>query len=212
MPIYATENVERGNSRLISYEDFSISEELYGPEALEGIEMGITEGGFFVDELIAETVSILNKKGYKTAFSCSGHLYKNDEPIKVPQSKEILKIVPDRIKHLTPENGFFKCGEDDDNLYFYYKGVCSTPQLFFERGIEIPSVPEGFVKKEEDDNFGISIFAKPVKCIIENNEYRYLTREEASNYLRKMNHNLLEWANQLTNINVDTSNKTPGTK
>ena len=44
----------------ISYDDYEISKDP-------------VENGFEVDDLIAPAVSILNKKGYRTAFCCSGH-------------------------------------------------------------------------------------------------------------------------------------------
>jgi len=38
------------------------------------IEMTSSGNSFEVDDLIAPAISILNKKGYRTAFCCSGHV------------------------------------------------------------------------------------------------------------------------------------------
>ena len=39
-----------------------------------GISKDPVENGFEVDDLVAPAISILNKKGYRTAFCCSGHV------------------------------------------------------------------------------------------------------------------------------------------
>lgn len=63
----------------ISYDDYEISKDPF-------------ENGFEVDDLIAPAISILNKKGYRTAFCCSGH------PDRCP--------FVDYIKQIIRKNGF----------------------------------------------------------------------------------------------------------
>lgn len=54
-----------------------------------------------LDELIAPVIIVLNKKGYMTRFSCSGHWYKYSTPYIVFEDEEHL---PDSLpKHFTLE-------------------------------------------------------------------------------------------------------------
>lgn len=92
---------------------------------------------FEVDELLALPIAELNKKGYLTSFSCSGHpffrclLYKNDEE--------------DQPANLTP---FFY---DKDNHLYYYASKCSCPQSYiaFQRDYKFEKLPEGWFWDEK---------------------------------------------------------------
>jgi len=47
-----------------------------------------------VDLYLAKTVSLLNKKGYKTSFCCSGHTYEKHSKVLDPRISDFVEIGP----------------------------------------------------------------------------------------------------------------------
>ena len=88
----------------------------------------LNEEYFEVDDMIALPIQALNSKGYRTLFSCSGHLFKALYEISV---------------------------ELDDRIVKGHYEARSIPELScyitFDRGIHLPLIPKGFIGKTEND-------------------------------------------------------------
>lgn len=70
---------------------------------------------FDVDDAIAEAIQILNRKGYYTLFSCSGHTDDQHYPGHAyVQFDQVM--IPEEI----PEGWYY---EDDVNLYYQYTSM-----------------------------------------------------------------------------------------
>ena len=76
---------------------------------------------FETDELFAPIISILNKKGYKTKFCCSGHIKPESDIIYCPTYTKIHK------------------NYDIDSY------------IVFEEDIKLPSIPDGYKYDEKTD-------------------------------------------------------------
>ena len=74
------------------------------------------EHGVQIDDLIAQTIQILNLKGYKTAWSCSGHVEKDFNSAYI--LFEFGEITPEEL----PAGWFW---EEDGNMQYQY--VSCTP-------------------------------------------------------------------------------------
>jgi len=132
-----------------------------------------TDDYFEVDDLIALTISILNKKGYTTTFCCSGHPFINlseafadnsDALNGIPGMQEILENTNPEFKHKYV--GKFTMSD----VYCY---------IAFAEPVHFDALPDGFVLDKDDKCLTKDFSQKPGKwaCIneiVENMKQLYL--------------------------------------
>ena len=193
--VYCDVNDEKSNQKFISFDDYSVSERVYSYDEAIKLQEVFSDQGFFVDESIAQAISELNRKGYITKYCCSGHLFKDRQPIRVEEKKEILELLPKRKEHLIPKKGYIEISEDDEKYTFLYNGACSMAYVAFAEGVEIDSIPEGFYLDSEESAYVIR--AEVECCTDEGSGPRFISDDEAREGLRQISRNLQEWANTL---------------
>jgi hypothetical protein len=90
---------------------------------------------FDVDEQIAETISILNKKGYRTVYSCAGH---NDHSCyKATAFIDLLEKAK--------EDPNYHVGEIREKDFDYYRdNEISSTYIKFDNHYDFDYLPEGF--------------------------------------------------------------------
>lgn len=147
---------------------------------------------FNVDDLIADAVSILNKKGYKTLFSCEGH----DKSYQCYRyTYDISKL--DEIKN-DSDCTIGKIREKDFDFYVDVK--ISSTYIKFKGHYNFPCLPEGFSYEsdlEGDDEHSGDLIEKIVH-FYENGNKR--NGKDIYNDIKNANDNLLSWAKKLPNL------------
>lgn len=98
------------------------------------------EDFFEVDELIAPTIAILNKKNYKTAFCCSGHIFKSLVGLTVTAG---FKGEIEGIK--------IDSNEGDDDIEIDMVQDISDVYICFEKIHDFESLPSGFYYDDYDE-------------------------------------------------------------
>lgn len=164
-----------------------------------------------VDKDIAETIAILNKKGYKTKASCSGH--PKIELTLLLNKREKLKnyFYPIEVEYI----------KELDKVLFYSLVEKVDTYIMFEEVYHFDVLPKGF--KYEHQKIENNIVYKNDKKIgilksesIENKEnctirkYTKVLNKEKKLYdyktmctkLKKTNEELLKWAKELKSLNV----------
>lgn len=142
---------------------------------------------FVCDKLIAPVVALLNKKGYKTFASCSGH-YKI----------EFYEYLNEDIKNLDEYQKY-----DDviikkvgDNSFDYWLEVSKTENyILFAKEYKFDTLPEGF-KVEYGPRTHIW---SEISFYDENDDHR--KRSDIQNEIEDKCNRLKEWAECLPNIN-----------
>ena len=134
---------------------------------------------FEVDEEIANTIMILNKKGYQTSNCCAGH---SQAPIiEIQISKEDIPLY-DKTEAYSIE---FK-----DNKY-YAKGplLGSTIYIGFKANYQFKSIPTDFVYRDQQLSYYFLYYKK--------NEM--VDQDKLCSDITKHNNILLKWAEELPN-------------
>lgn len=157
---------------------------------------------FDVDEQIAETISILNKKGYKTIYSCAGHNYKSC--YKATAFIELLEK--------TKEDPNYHIGQIRDKDFDYYRDAeVSSTYIKFDKHYDFDCLPEGFnyetayefkerlshiepVDSDEEIVYG-DIIEKTI-FYLENNKRK--SDEIINKEIANANKTLLYWAKKLS--------------
>lgn len=140
----------------------------------------IVDNVFEVDELIADTISNLNKKGYHTLYSCSGH-------VKDPRLYEkypIEKIDTMNDSYLVDENKFVLVPYSYTEIYIY-----------FDSNYSFINLPEGF---------SLDILDSKSYIYLDIDYYDNGIKKDQNNIQKEINKNnqkLLEWSNNLINLN-----------
>lgn len=135
------------------------------------------EGRFDVDFMIAKTIQLLNRKGYFTEFSCSGHA-KKDDYVEVEDLDG--NIIPD--------------------LYVtdYYNEI----YISFRKGTILPTLPDGFHLESSENRESIYCYIDCDEDI--KNDDGIKGKRERLKILRKLikkNYELFMWAKSLPNLN-----------
>ncbi len=95
------------------------------------------EGDYFeVDENIALVISMLNKKGYKTTFCCSGHAFAGITEFYADSKESFECLIFSDLQDIRYEDGRYKAIDRGNAKYCY---------IGFEEDYPFPEFPEGFV-------------------------------------------------------------------
>lgn len=163
---------------------------------LENFEVTDKVEGFIeCDWEIADAIALLNKKGYKTLYSCAGHnkngslMRTNWEPIENYQTW-IKEYGEDKSCHLV----------EVDDKYFYYKDEehGTYTYVLFDKKYDFENAPLGFEIEEFDGKTNVGkncyFFADSKKGI--RRKDKDIDKELLDNQK-----NLYEWAKSLKYIN-----------
>jgi hypothetical protein len=127
---------------------------------------------FEVDDLIALTISLLNKKGYYTKFCCSGHPF-----IQLSEAfgneKDGFKIIggmKEILENTNPEYAYKYVG--------HYELDTNSMYISFAQPVIFDSIPSGF-RLENDDCLSKKFSSQPaswecIEKIVENMKQLYL--------------------------------------
>ena len=104
-------------------------------DILNDCEDGREDDYFEVDENIALVISMLNKKGYRTTFCCSGHAFANINEFRADNKEDFDCLIFFDLQDIRYENGRYKALDKDNAKYCY---------IVFEKDYTFPKLPEGF--------------------------------------------------------------------
>lgn len=142
---------------------------------------------FEVDEDIAETISILNKKGYYTKACCSGH-------IKDPRIYELYK----NVKKLNKSDKKIGCiiNQDKNNYDVLIPYTSTSIYIMFNKKYDFSTLPKGFYKKENN------IIEKVIEYYDKDNK---VDCNIINNMIKECNEDLCNWAKSLPDINKNNN-------
>lgn len=146
-----------------------------------------------VDDEIAETISVLNKKGYRTEYCCGGHINKYEY-----YSMICDKSFMDEEKLKKDFIEYYISDISNERFRIVYPKPLSSIYIKFIKDYKFENLPLGFEK--------VSAFDKEKFDIIEHiiNYYQNSVvrdNKDVYNEIIKYNKLLLEWANNLPDIN-----------
>lgn len=104
-------------------------------DILQYCEDGREKEYFEVDENIALIISMLNKKGYRTTFCCSGHAFASINEFRADNKDDFDCLIFFDLQDIRYENGRYKAFDKDNAKYCY---------IAFEKDYSFSGLPEGF--------------------------------------------------------------------
>ncbi|MBO5183152.1 MAG: hypothetical protein J6B64_02015 [Bacilli bacterium] len=152
---------------------------------------------FEVDDEIAEAIVILNKKGYKTKYSCAGH---NKSGWLYPTQEEPFEFCEEWLKQYNDDVSTKYLG--NDNKFFYHKDEITATYTYvsFEKKYNFEKLPEGFEIDEENKYFAIGKFCYFYKSNNTKHKSNKKSDFEIKEELMKTQQELLNWAKTLKSI------------
>lgn len=137
---------------------------------------------FEVDELIAETISILNKKGYHTLYCCSGH-------VKDPRLYEKYHMHKDELNGI---HNYHIINEEDDYVDVLIPYQDTVVYIMFDKKYDF-DLPKSFRWIDDKTIYSYKI------SYYENNKKR--NGNDIQKEIENVNNELLSWASSLPNNN-----------
>lgn len=153
------------------------------------------------DDNIAEAISVLNKKGYRTEYCCGGHINEYKFYSGVIADKSLLneeKFKKDYIE-------YYICDIDENNFKVIYPDKITSIYIKFSKDYKFDNLPEGF-KKVPIWDYSKNDFSRSEFDTIEHTINYYQNsvvrdNKDVYNEIIKYNKLLLEWANNLPDVN-----------
>lgn len=152
---------------------------------------------FEVDELMADSIILLNKKGYKTEYCCQGHYSSQIHKIKC-NSDDIEKII--KTNNLKD----YDLVKKDNKSLLYFADIDTRIYINFKSAYLFDNLPKGFNKtKKWDDNRKEWVIdeSKSVQGIEKNisfyNGNQKKTYDEVDEEIKQSNIDIYNWVKEL---------------
>lgn len=110
-------------------------------DVLDNCEQGKENEYFEVDENIALIISMLNKKGYKTTYCCSGHAFDGITELYAEDKSTFDCLIFSNLQDIRYENGRYKAVD---------RGNTKSCYIIFEKDYAFLELPEGFTYDKND--------------------------------------------------------------
>lgn len=104
-------------------------------DILNNCEDGKESDYFEVDENIALVISMLNKKGYRTTYCCSGHAFPDIIEFRSDNKEDFDCLIFCDLQEIRYENGMYKA---------FDKGNAKCCYISFAEDYSFSELPEGF--------------------------------------------------------------------
>lgn len=157
---------------------------------------------FEVDDAIAETISILNKKGYHTTYSCSGHSEPQFQSIAYIPVKTIESFI-----EMNKDSKYYILGQQkvgNQDVYVIVTGFDYTEvYISFDKEYEFSSLPHNFEYSTLGNHSSLS---QMFDLFDENGNL--LSEDEISDKLKQANEDLLNWAKSLEQLKNKVKKRT----
>lgn len=146
----------------------------------------IVDNVFEVDEDIAQTISILNKKGYYTKYCCSGH-------VKDPRLYELYNVKNDQDFEF--KNFGYIINQEKSNYNILMPSIYTSVYIMFLNNYNFDNLPEGF-NKVNGDSTDDYVISKQI-CYYKDGKRKDLNI--INKEIKDANDKLLKWSLSLTN-------------
>ena len=141
----------------------------------------IVDNVFEVDEEIVESISLLNKKGYRTRYSCSGH-------VKDPRMYEMYRVK--KSEEFDDKDLGFIVKDNKDDYEILMPNRYTSIYVMFDKKYEFDNLPNGFYILDDE----VTTIYKDI-MYYENNIKKKSSDIESE--IKKSNVELLEWVKSL---------------
>ena len=148
----------------------------------------------YCDYEIRNVIACLNKKGYKTSYSCAGH---NEVGLFWPIHKEDINYLEDYLKESKTDKALHLIKKDSN--YFYHKDekVATYTYISFIDDYKFEIYPNGFTYELIDEK---SYLSKKIDFYKDNNHTIRKTDQEIYKELELTIYELEKWVKELTTI------------
>lgn len=120
-----------------------LREKLFAKKYIDSDTFEIRDNVFEVDGLMAEAISILNKKGYKTRYCCSGH---------IDNSIHSIKLENDKVENIIKtEDTQYEIVKKGDYSIVYFKTPGTRTYIMFDKDYNFKTIPKGFEKENKTE-------------------------------------------------------------
>lgn len=149
------------------------------------------EDYIYCDYEIRNVIANLNKKGYKTNYSCAGH---NEVGIFWPTHKEDIYNLEEYLRAEKADNALHFIKKEDK--YFYHKDEKTSTYIYiaFADQYEFKTYPKGFIYEIYE---GKSYLSKKINFYKDRNHLNRKNDEEIFEELNESHNILEEWVNKL---------------
>ena len=149
----------------------------------------------YCDYEIRNIISTLNKKGYKTRYSCAGH---NDVGMMWPLHKENIEKLEEYLNEAERDKTLHFIKRDEQHFYHKDEKTSTYPYISFCDNYKFKSHPNDFTYELID---GKSYLSKKIDFYKDNNHTTRKTDTEIYNELAQTHKDLEKWSNELPTIN-----------
>lgn len=152
------------------------------------------EDYIYCDYEIKNVIATLNKKGYKTSYSCAGH---NEVGLFWPLFKDDLDRIDEYLKEAETDKALHFVSMDDE--YFYHKDekVGTYIYILFDSNYNFENYPDGFDYEVFDNK---SYLSKRVEFYNDESHTIRRTDDEINNDLNETHKILEDWVKSLPSI------------
>lgn len=154
------------------------------------------EDYIYCDYELRYIIRELNRKGYKTSFSCAGH---NQIGLLLDLHKSPIGEINEYLEACKTDSSLHFISKDAEYFYHKYERVCAYTYIWFDDDYKFNKVPKDFAVEIVD---GKSYISKKIQYYKDEANTIRKTDKEIFDELEQTHNDLKKWVDELENINL----------